>query len=193
MTPDNFRSSEKTPTTKSASSDAPKVVTVASASTHHAGGPTHGIHESHDAHSLELSTKAEEFIDELSSIAKGYPSLVSAANSVLTAPGKAWSSAGLSKSLLPEVAVPKLEAKQEEYKPPNRGLNDEEKRGLWLLGGIVGLGLLLGGSKKAPKDKHEHGKHAKHAAEAAGSVVKGDAEWAKASGAGVVGHGARKQ
>lgn len=95
--------------------------------------------------------------------------------------------------MLPEVAVPKLEAKQEEYKPPSRGLNDEEKRGLWLLGGIVGLGLLFGGSKKAPKDKHEHGKHAKHAAEAAGSVVKGDAEWAKASGAGVVGHGARKQ
>ena len=61
---------------------------------------------------------------------------------------------------------------------------------MWIFGGIVGLSLLLGGGKKK-KDKSLAAEAAAKLKGAAGGV-KGDEKWAQASGAGIVGHGARK-
>ena len=110
----------------------PKIITVASASTHPAGGPQHAVHEHTDAHTQETSTE---------DLPAALPSLGNAINSVISSPRQAWKASGLSSSL-PEIGMPKLEHGGE-YKRPDRGLNNEERRGLWVLGGVVGLGLLL--------------------------------------------------
>lgn len=83
-----------------------------------------------------------------------------------------------------------------EYQKTSEKLNDEERKGAWVLGGVVGLGLLIGGpgrekkGKKGGKGVLEKGKEM---VGAGGGGVQGDQEWEKASGAGVVGHGARKE
>lgn len=87
--------------------------------------------------------------------------------------------------------MPKSDGGGGEYKPPTNGLNDEEKTGRWVLAGILGLGLLLGGPEQERK-KGNKGEHGKERGPEEGKVVKGDAQWEQASGAGVVGHGARK-
>ncbi|OWZ47132.1 hypothetical protein C356_02800 [Cryptococcus neoformans c45] len=170
LIPDNF-SAHSYPS--SASTD-PKVLTVASASTHPAGGPVHASHDQSDAHSLEIAA------EKLSS---SVPSLESIATSMLCAPVAAWSSLGLQ---IPKVGVP--QGGSSEYKYNSRGLNQDEKRGAWILAGLIGAGLLLGGPKK---DKASAAHEESHAETQAKRVV-GDAKWAQASGAGVVGHGARK-
>ncbi|WWC96046.1 hypothetical protein V866_002913 [Kwoniella sp. B9012] len=183
LTPDNFSSGTTTDSAPSLS--APKVLTVASASTHLEGGPVHGVHESHDAHSLETESSGPSL--------KDIPSLTDALTSLITAPGRAWSNAGIK---LPEINLPKFTEGQREYKSEKRSLNDDEKRGLYVLAGVIGLGLALGGGKKEKKDKK--GLKDKVESAIAGSgipgakSVKGDAKWEKASGAGVVGHGSRK-
>jgi F0F1-type ATP synthase membrane subunit c/vacuolar-type H+-ATPase subunit K len=141
------------------------------------------VYDAGDAHTIETTVKASE--DTMSGLAKDLPSLGSAINTALAAPGKAWSTAGLSKSLIPEIGLPKGGAK-EEYKLPNKGLGPDEKRGVYILAGIVGLGFLVGGSGKGKvAEKAEHAVKSERG-------VKGDARWAKASGAGIVGHGVRK-
>lgn len=86
-------------------------------------------------------------------------------NNVFSAPSRVWkaSGSGLSGSL-PEVGMSKSD--RAEYKQPEKGLNDEEKRGLWVLGGIVGLGLLFGGPGRGKKEgmegKEGKGRTAKH-------------------------------
>jgi hypothetical protein len=164
-------------------------MTVASASTHLSGGPVSAIHESSDSASLDTneSTKHED--------GQGFPgageSLASALNSVTSMSKTAGE---FSRSFIPEIGFPKATGgkKGGEYKAPKQGLDDGEKRGLWVLGGIVGLGLLIGGPKKDKESKIKSS-----LSDVAGKLggekgVKGDEEWAKASGAGVVGHGARK-
>ena len=156
-------------------------MTVASAATHPGGGPTHATHDATDATSLESAAEQPN---------PSIPLHSSVVSSAWGATGKAFSTAGLS-STLPEVGAPKFNGGSE-YKASKQGLSGEERRGLWVLGGIVGLGLLLGGpSKKKGKTLDLHvsigpkdGKGAKG--------VKGDAQREKASGAGVVGHGSRK-
>ncbi|WWD04809.1 hypothetical protein V865_002880 [Kwoniella europaea PYCC6329] len=183
LTPDNFSSGTTTDSAPSLS--APKVLTVASASTHLEGGPVHGVHESHDAHSLETESSEPSL--------KDIPSFTAAFSSLITAPGKAWSNAGIK---LPEINLPKSTEGQKEYRSEKRSLNDDEKRGLYVLAGVIGLGLTLGGGKKAKKDKK--GLEDKVGGAVAGSgisgakTVKGDAKWENASGAGVVGYGSRK-
>ncbi|WWD18516.1 hypothetical protein CI109_102969 [Kwoniella shandongensis] len=186
LTPDNFSSNAAL-----ASSSAPalpegpaKVLTVASASTHLSGGPVHASHTSTDSHSLEVADAAPD----LSSI----PSLASLAGSVFSAPSSAWKATGLK---LPEVGLPKGgDGKGSEYKYDGKGLNEEEKRGAWVLAGVVGLGLFLGGgSRKTGSGKKSASSHSVEGlVEEGKKLVKGDAAWEKASGAGVVGHGSRK-
>ncbi|KAK8858625.1 hypothetical protein IAR55_002854 [Kwoniella newhampshirensis] len=185
LTPDNFSSNAAL-----ASSSAPalpeaaaKVLTVASASTHLSGGPVHGTHSHTDSHTLEV---AEDAPDMLSSI----PSLSSLAGSVLSAPASAWKATGLK---FPEIGLPK-EGKGSEYEYDGKGLNDEEKRGAWVLAGVVGLGLFLGGGsrKSGAKKGKESGPGVGDLMEEGKKMMKGDAAWEKASGAGVVGHGSRK-
>ncbi|WRT67836.1 uncharacterized protein IL334_004810 [Kwoniella shivajii] len=178
-TPDNYASTSAPSPEPSVS--APKVLTVASASTHLSGGPVHGVHESIDSHSLEA--------DSTPSL-KDLPSFTEALTSVIGAPGRAWSSIGFK---APEINLPKAESKGE-YKYEKRNLNDEEKRGVWVLAGVVGLGLALGGGGSGKKDKKGLTQKAKELKDQAtgNRTVKGDAQWEKASGAGVVGHGSRK-
>ena len=118
----------------------PKVMTVASASTHPAGGPQHAVHEPSDSHSQDIASESKD----------DGPAPTPSFSSLLSAPGRAWKATGLSESL-PEVGMPKG-GKSGEYRRPDRGLNDEEKRGRWVLGGIIGLGFLLGGSGKRGKE-----------------------------------------
>lgn len=184
FTPDNYRSNQSlpsAPTKTPEESSMPKVITVASASTHPAGGPTHSIH----GQPTENPTPEPSSQDPAASL----PSLGAATSNVFSAPGRAWKASGFS---LPAVGMPKNNGGGE-YKRPERGMNDEEKRGLWVLGGVVGLGLLLGGPGRSRKNgKGQHG-HDSGKGKQEGKGVKGDAQWEKASGAGLVGHGARKE
>jgi len=124
------------------------------------------------------------------------PSLQEALSSAVTAPARAISSSGIAKSL-PEIGSAKGFVKPEkEYKASDRKLNSEEKTGVWIFGGIVTLGLLLGGGKK--KDKKHSDKDGAHKDGGKGGKggakggVQGGADWDKASGANIVGHGPRK-
>lgn len=183
VTPDNFREPKSEPEPE-ASSSAPKVSTASSPSTLPGGGPVHAVHDAIDPEAIDAAAKKA---------AQEFPSFVASVGSVLQAPGKAFKSSGLSTSLLPEIGPAKgFASGGKEYKASDKPLNAEEKRGAWVLGGIVALGLLLGGGKKDKKDsKSNHGSHATGSASGS-SKPKGDATWEKASGAGIVGHGARK-
>ncbi|WVQ83108.1 hypothetical protein IAT38_005246 [Cryptococcus sp. DSM 104549] len=177
LTPDNFQSNSALPSSTPASKE-PKILTVASASTHPAGGPTHGVHDGTDAHTLEATEDVISF---------PLPSLGAVGLSVFRGPANAWRSLGLG---LPEVGAPSVEGSGE-YKYEKRPLNEHERTGAWVLAGVLATGLVLGGSKSGKKDKHgEHG--IVDAAKEKASKVKGDAKWEQASGAGVVGHGSRK-
>lgn len=174
-------------------------MTVASASTHLSGGPVSAVHESSDSASYEADAGAGA-ADLAPNFEGAGKALASAVNS-LTGVGK--TAGEFSRVLIPQIGLPKSansngggQGSQGEYKPPSGGLNDEERRGVWVLGGIVGAGLLLGGlgsrdSKNGLKNKVGDAVDAVKAKGAGGP--KGDAEWAKASGAGVVGHGSRKE
>jgi hypothetical protein len=124
--------------------------------------------------------------------------LASAANSVVRAKNTLGE---FGSTFIPTIALPKASGgggKRAEFKPIERGLNAEEKRGAWVLAGVVGLGLLLGGPKKdkksgsSLKDKASQAADKVKGAAGLGGGVKGDEKWAKASGAEVVGHGTRK-
>jgi len=180
--PDNFEA--KAVKEAEPKEEAPKVVTVAAATTHTAGGPTHASQETIDALSLEEA--AEEAADKVS---ENMPSLTSALSSVITAPARAISSSGIA-SNLPEIGSARgFVEPEKEYKASDRKLNSEEKTGVWVFGGIVSLGLLLGGGKK--KEKKHSVKETMQKAVGAGGV-KGGPAWEKASGANIVGHGQRK-
>ncbi|WVF68933.1 hypothetical protein IAT40_003707 [Kwoniella sp. CBS 6097] len=185
ITPDNYAAAPVSePPVESTPPGLAKVLTVASASTHLSGGPVHGVHESADSHSLEASNEPS---------LKDIPSFTDAIGSVFSAPGRAWSSVGVK---FPEVHLPAApEGSKAQYKREQRGLNDQERTGAWVLAGVVGLGLFLGGGKKDKKATSSKLKEtAQELADKAKGVktVKGDANWEKASGAGVVGHGTRK-
>lgn len=137
------------------------------------------MHEAVDPTTLE---ETEEKVKE------GVESLSSVISSALSAPGKAIKSSEITSSLPTIGSAQGFEDGKKEYKANTKKLDGEEKKGLWILGGIVSFGLLLGGGKKEKKSHKEHASHA--SSEHKG--VKGDAAWEKASGAGIVGHGARK-
>ena len=190
LEPDNFRAKveEQIPSEKEKENDVPaKVMTVASASTHISGGPVSAVHDSTDSANVDVKEKEDSSSKSDGSAGE---SLAHAMNS-LTALSK--NAGEFSRSFVPEIGMPKPpKGKGGEYKAPSKGLDDQEKKGLWVLGGIVGLGLLLGGPKKEKKAGGE-GQLGKLVDKVKGEKgVQGDEEWAKASGAGVVGHGSRK-
>ncbi|KAK4684237.1 hypothetical protein P7C73_g5956, partial [Tremellales sp. Uapishka_1] len=187
-TPDNFLSNATTAPEpqEDNSSSLPKIMTVASSSTHLSGGPVHASQDSTDAHSHEMNSETSPTSDS--------PSVeLPSVGSLLALPGKALSSSGIANlaHLVPEIGVPELGTKQNEYKADGKPLNAEERRGAWILAGIAATALFLGGPKKEKKAKSGAAGGGK-GKEGKVSGAKGDAQWEKASGAGVVGHGSRK-
>ena len=167
-------------------------MTVASASTHLSGGPVSAVHNSTD--STEADTKEPKSKDSKSKSDAEASAGESLAHAVNHLTNLSKNAGEFSRSFVPEIGFPKPpKGHGGEYKPPSKGLDDQEKKGLWVLGGIVGLGLLIGGPKKEKKNHGEGGKLGHLVERVKGEKgVQGDDELAKASGAGVVGHGARK-
>lgn len=206
LTPDNFRSNDSLPKEKSRPKEEslPKVTTAASTSTHEGGGPSHALHESSDPHELETRSVEDAAEEALAQAASKLPSLTSALSSVVSAPGKALKNSGISASVVPEIGAAqgfygdkKNGGSSGTYKADAEPLKGEEKSGAYVLAGVLGFGLLgalwPSSSKKSKKDgKHgdAHGHDGKHGKK--GGAPLGDDQWAKASGAEVVGHGHRK-
>jgi hypothetical protein len=90
-----------------------------------------------------------------------------------------------------EINAPDLKGKEQEYKASDKPLDAQERTGAYILGGIVALGLFLGGGSNKGEGKVKKAVEGVKGAVGAGGV-KGDANWEKNSGAGIVGHGARK-
>ena len=130
--------------------------------------------------------------DVLSNIAsspmRGIRAIIGSTPSAAEVEGKAKELA----AKLPEVKVnaPDFKGKETTYKASDRPLDGEERTGAYILGAIVALGLVLGGGSSS-KGEGAKEKLKKAAAGAVGGV-KGDANWEKNSGAGIVGHRARK-
>ena len=151
------------------------------------------VHESTDSSTQDVEASSKD--QDGPSFEGAGKSLAAAVNS-LTGLGKTYGE--FARVFVPEIHLPKSNGGGGEYKPPKEGLNQEERRGLWVLGGIVGLGLVLGGGRgekkgsgSGLKDKFEG---AVDAAKGMGSSgPKGDKDWEKASGAEIVGHGSRKE
>ncbi|CAE6460194.1 unnamed protein product [Rhizoctonia solani] len=132
----------------------PKVVTVASAATHVGGGPSHAIHESTDAHSLESKAGNQSI---------GIKGLLEELGLSLNFNFKDTANNTANEFLTPVtsgISLPSVGKDTTNLKDAQRELNQEEKKGLWVLGGIVLGGLVLGsfGNKKSTfkKDKHEY-------------------------------------
>ncbi|KAF8610230.1 hypothetical protein BDV93DRAFT_517385 [Ceratobasidium sp. AG-I] len=137
-------------------SSAPKVVTVASAATHIGGGPSHAIHESSDAHAIEQNTSKGS---KKGTSSAGIGALLSELGIPLSfdfkQPGRV---VGEILEPMAAVSLPKIEEDASNAKDAQRELNPEEQKGLWVLGGIVAGGLLLGGfgNKRSPSKKEKH-------------------------------------
>jgi hypothetical protein len=181
------------------------VSTVTDADTLPGGGPSHAIHDTPVPSASSLS-EAEQSISDLVGGKIDFPALTDVLSNIVTSPARGLRALGFGsaeaeqladkageikdKLAQVEINAPKLGAKEQTYKASDRPLDGDERTGAYILGGIVTLGLLLGGgSSGEAKDKM---KKAAHDAKAAVGGVKGDANWEKNSGAGIVGHGARK-
>ncbi|KAI9634976.1 uncharacterized protein MKK02DRAFT_28082 [Dioszegia hungarica] len=203
LEPDNFRSNRElpeadAPPTSSDVPSGPKVVTVADQTSTPSGGPSHAAYDDLPTppSAEEAAAAASEAADKLIA---ALPSLGSVLTTIAHSPIRAVTGVA---SVLPPIGMPKgeLKAENKEYKANSEPLDKEEKRGMYIFGGIVALGLALGGdwSGKGKGKKGDHGKDGKGLKGKVGELVegakgvKGDKEWEKASGAGVVGHGARK-
>lgn len=163
-------------------SDLPKVLTVASASTHLSGGPIHNVFETADAHAQELGAEAKEAAQAAAQkVASGDAAGVwsnvketigwdkvfgSELEGKVT--GAVKQSAAVTQEAiqnLPDVkeyvGIP--EVKEEDNKKERmRDMTPEESTGLWAMGGILAGGWLMGSlfaprkSKKAPKAEAAH-------------------------------------
>ncbi|KAF9520554.1 hypothetical protein BS47DRAFT_1323613 [Hydnum rufescens UP504] len=126
--PDYYNSEQIQSEPSEADNKRPRVLTVASASTHVDGGPSHSLFETADAHTFE--------VDE------------SQPNAQPLKPQ------GLVKGLLEDLELPMLafpaptskrvDALEKSLESRHSELNDEEKRGLYVLSGIVAGGWILG-------------------------------------------------
>lgn len=183
------------------------MTTAASASTHAGGGPSHALHESSDPHELETRSVEDAAEEAFAAAASKLPSLTSALSSVVSAPGKALKNSGISASVIPEIGAAQgfygdkknggSGSGSGTYKPDAEPLKGEEKSGAYVLAGVLGFGLLgalwpssVKNSKKDGKHGDAHGHDGKNGKK--GGAHLGDEQWAKASGAEVVGHGHRK-
>lgn len=126
----------------------PRVVTVAPASTHPDGGPIHGTAKvtddalpvGSDGAKSALSS-AKESADDLTNQVIGKAQEQIAAAKAAT--DEILQLSGLA-SAAPAFKLPKMEG-DGEYKASSRPLNSEEKSGAWVLTGVIGAVLLLGG------------------------------------------------
>jgi hypothetical protein len=142
--PDNFSSNDKLESSKKEEEvKSPKIMTVASAATHHGGGPSHGLQAAKDAyeHEDEAAKAAAEALKDL-------PSLGQALTGIVTAPGRAWSAIGIK----PEIKLPEAPKEEVKFKKIESEMTDEEKKGRWWLAGILVAGFALGGGKKDKKE-----------------------------------------
>jgi len=126
--PDYYNSQRSQLEESESESARPRVLTVASASTHVDGGPSHSLFETTDAHTFEGDMA-------LAGLQPSKPR-------------------GLLKGLVedldfPQLALPsssteRVSPSEESSEPPHTELNDKEKSGLYLLTGIVAGGWLFG-------------------------------------------------
>jgi len=135
----------------------PKVVTVASAATHIGGGPSHAIHEASDAHAIESSGSQGQKGGSSGISIKG---LIKELGIPLSFDFEKSSSTvrEILEPAMAGISVPAIEKDTTNTKEALRELNEEEQRGLWVLGGIVVGGLVLGGlgNNKSSVKKEKH-------------------------------------
>lgn len=160
------------------------------------GGPSHAIHNDLIPSTPESASEAADAAsDAAKKLVDALPSLTSVLSAVALSPVKGVHS--LAKAL-PPIGAPssELKAENKEYKANKDPLNADEKKGMYIFGGIVALGLALGGDwsgkSKAGKGVKEKVGDLVDKAKGTAGAVKGDENWEKASGAQVVGHGLRK-
>ncbi|KAH7910181.1 hypothetical protein BJ138DRAFT_139797 [Hygrophoropsis aurantiaca] len=135
---DSWDSAQRKPTAQHASEAQPKIHVVSGSATHHGGGPTHGLENGHEA-------AAHADADALTT---------------LTASG----SAGLLRGLGDDLGLPRAirlrpdTRDQVQTGDVERPLDGEERKGVWVLLGLLGGSWLLGGYVNgAPADKGSTG------------------------------------
>lgn len=134
-------------------SNTPRVFTVASAATHIGGGPSHAIHEAADGYALESTSDGKSSLS-------GFNGLLKELGVSLNFDFKDSTGNVVSEIVQPVTSgfsLPTIEKDTSSVKHAQRELNEDEQRGLWVLGGIVLGGLVLGslGNKKSTlKEKH---------------------------------------
>ncbi|KZT56983.1 hypothetical protein CALCODRAFT_517732 [Calocera cornea HHB12733] len=182
--PDNFASTASESAspiqTPSTASDLPKVITVASASTHLSGGPVSNVFATADAHAEELGASAKHAAEiAAQKIASGDASGVWASvkesigwekvfgseleGKVKGAVEKSAQATQQALKSMPDVGFPEVD-EQNNKKERMRDMTKEESSGLWGLGGILAAGWLTS-SIFAPskrKDLEEPKVAAKH-------------------------------
>ncbi|KZO95821.1 hypothetical protein CALVIDRAFT_598882 [Calocera viscosa TUFC12733] len=186
---DNFASkaseSASPPQIPSTASDTPKVLTVASASTHLSGGPVSNVFETADAHAQELGAAVKEAAEAAAQkIATGDTAGVWGSVKETVGWEKVFGSEleGKVKGAVKQGAQATQEAIQnlpdvKEYvgfpevneqnnkKERMRDMTPEESTGLWAFGGILAGGWLMGtifAPTKSKKRPTEHKAEAKH-------------------------------
>ena len=149
LEPDNFRSNPHLPSEPQHSDTPAKIMTVASASTHPAGGPSHSLHSTADSTALESESEGESApkipLAEM-------PSLVELAGSFGRGTARAMNAMA---GLVPVVAMPK-QSGDGTYKKVERPMNTDERTGLYVLGGVLGFGLIFGGPGRKKRTPSGH-------------------------------------
>lgn len=162
--PDNFAAraeeSMAPPTPDPDANPTPKVISVAADAAETA---RHSLHETVTNLTSDVSEKAEEVseqahevADKAKEAAQDFPPLSEVLSSVkVPSVPLGYITSGLK--------MPSLKG-GEEFKPIERSLNSEERRGAYLLFGILAGGLLLGGGRKKHDDheEQEHKEEEKH-------------------------------
>ncbi|KAG9086307.1 hypothetical protein FS749_003735 [Ceratobasidium sp. UAMH 11750] len=150
------RASESASPPQEVPDNSPRVVTVASAATHIGGGPKHAIHESSDAHTIEVPSSSERTGGSSLNLEGLFKELGAPLSFSLGQSGDAIRE--VLEPAIGGISAPTIGKDTTNVKEAQRELNEEEQRGLWVLGGIVAGGLILGGlgNKKSPFKKEKH-------------------------------------
>ncbi|KAJ9127216.1 hypothetical protein QFC24_001454 [Naganishia onofrii] len=151
--PDNYaakaENSMAPPTPDPDADNTPKVISISADAVENA---RHSLHETVTNLSSDVSEKAEEVVEDVKEAAdnasKDFPPLSEVLSSVqIPSVPLGYITSGLK--------MPALKG-GEEFKGVDRPLNSEERKGAYLLFGIVVGGLLLGGGKKKHEENEEH-------------------------------------
>ncbi len=112
---------------------------MASASTHHDGGPSHNLHEAGDPHLFDGHEQHDSASPWPHQPAKNLPRVLFNSERPL---GKFLEAAGIPKLSIPPLNIE--ESKDHFDHETTVELEDEQRRGLFVLGGILGGGWILG-------------------------------------------------